>query len=285
MALVCLAIILAVATLGSCNSLLDPGSAGVHSQTIVTGGLIRYYDWAAPDGNQPRPVLLAFHGLGGNATEFRENSELLKPALDAGYVLAFPQASNEAGRGWSMGCDNCTDGDRLGISDVAYVDAVLDDLAKRTTIDRTRVYVTGFSMGGWFSYAMACQRSSMVKAIVPVGGLMPRPVAALCTPTQPIGAMVIFGDQDPTQPYAGRAGPYGLFGADSSALFWSNASQCGFATEQRQTFGNTQVDVMQIEQCRDGVRVERHRVVGLAHVWPKGNYSATRELLRFFAEH
>lgn len=46
-----------VMALGSCDSLLDPDAGSVRTRTIVAGGLIRYYEWAAPDGEQTRPVL------------------------------------------------------------------------------------------------------------------------------------------------------------------------------------------------------------------------------------
>ena len=201
-------------------------------------------------------------------------------------TVVFPQAADETGRTWAMGCAGCTDGDVLGIDDVAFVDALLDDLARRRSIDRSRVYVTGFSMGGWFSYTFACQRSGSVKAIAPVGGLMPRPIAQQCTPVRPIGALVIFGDLDQTQPYDGRVGPYGLLGADSSAIFWSTAGNCRTVIpEDARSFGETVVRVAERTDCDGGIHVERHRVVGLTHVWPKGRYSATRELLGFFGEH
>jgi polyhydroxybutyrate depolymerase len=278
--------LLLLAALGACDSLLDPDAGRIRTQTIVVGGLIRHYEWAAPDGDQTRPIILAFHGAGGNANEYRMNSELVDPALDAGYAIVFGEAPNETGRTWAMGCAGCTEGDRLGIDDVAYVDAVLNDLAMRTNIDRTRVYVTGFSQGGWFSYALACQRSNVVRAVAPVGGLMPRPVADLCAPVKPIGALVIFGDLDQTQPYGGRIGPYGLLGADSSAIFWSQAANCKVEqAEESRSFGATQVSVMQREDCDGGVRIERHKVLGLTHVWPSGRYSATSEIMRFFAAH
>ena len=278
--------VLLVMALGGCNSLLDPDAGSVRTQTIVVGGLIRYYEWAAPDGDQARPVLLAFHGAGGNSNEYRMNSELVAPAIEAGYVVAFPQAANETGRTWAIGCAGCTQGDELGIDDVAFVDAVLNDLAMRTNIDRTRVYATGFSMGGWFTYALACQRGNIVQAIAAIGGLMPRPVAAQCTPTQPLGALVIFGDLDQTQPYGGRVGPYGLFGADSSAIFWSSAANCQTVpAEEERTFGETVVRVAQRTDCDGNVHIERHRVVGMTHVWPSGRYDATRELIRFFGAH
>ena len=281
----CVTTLLACLTSG-CNSLLDPDGAGVRGQTIVSGGLIRYYEWTAPDGNEAKPVLLAFHGLGGNATDMRSMSGLASAGREAGYAVVFPQASDEGGRGWAVGCPNCTDGDRLGIDDVAYVDAVLDDLATRTSIDRSRVYATGFSMGGWFTYTLACRRANSVRAIAPVGGLMPRPVAAECAASRPLGVLVIFGDRDATQPYAGSPGAFGLLGADSSATFWSTAAQCRFESgDERKVFGGTRVDVLTQDQCDGGVSIERHRVIDLAHTWPDGSYSATREVMRFFAGH
>lgn len=132
----------------------------------------------------------------------------------------------------------------------------------------------GFSMGAWFTYALACQRSGMIEAIAPVGGLMPRPVAALSQPASPLGALVIFGDNDQTQPYNGTAGAFGLF-ADSSAIFWSKANHCSVQhPDDERTFGSTRVRLMIHEDCDGGTTIERHRVIGLPHVWPSGNYGA-----------
>ena len=276
-------LVLATSVLAGCDSVIAPDVDNIPGHTIVTGGLIRYYEWTASNGDQPKPVLLVFHGLGGNAAEIRSGTGLSKEGKDAGYVVVFPQAANEAGRGWSMGCENCTAGDRRGINDVAYVDAILDDLARHTSIDRSRVYATGFSMGAWITYALACNRPGLFRAIAPVGGLMPRPVAALCTAAQPVGALVIFGDNDQTQPYNGIPGPFGLLGADSSALFWSSAANCRVEhASELKTFGATRVDVVLRDNCDDGKIVERHRVLGLTHVWPSGSYDASREILRFF---
>jgi polyhydroxybutyrate depolymerase len=280
-------IVLVSTLVAGCDAVIDPfDDDRITSQTIVTGGLIRYYEWVAPDGNAPRPVLLVFHGLGGNAGEIRRSSEMTEPANHAGYVVVYPQAANEANRGWSMGCERCTDGDVRGINDVAYVDAILDDLANRTPIDRSRIYATGFSMGGWFVYALACQRSGMVRAIAPVGGLMPRPVAGLCEHNDPTGALVMFGDNDQTQPYNGSPGEFGVFGADSSAIFWARANNCGVeGPDEEKTFGSTRVRVTVHTACDGGVTVERHRVIGLTHVWPSGSYDATREVLKFFGNY
>jgi polyhydroxybutyrate depolymerase len=281
-----IAFVLAPSALTSCDSVIAPDDDSITGQTIITGGLIRYYEWTAPAGDQAKPVLFVFHGYGGNAAEIRLSTDMSRQGKDAGYVVVFPQASNEAGRGWTMGCENCTEGDRRGVNDVTYVDAILDDLARRTPIDRSRVYAAGFSMGAWFTGALACHRPGLLRAIAPLGGLMPRPIAALCTSPQPVGALVIFGDADPTQPYNGSPGQFGLFGVDSSAIFWSDVANCRVERpSERKTFGSTQVDVLRREDCDGGKIVERHSVIGLNHVWPSGSYDASREILRFFAVH
>jgi len=269
-----------------CNALTGLGGATVNHQTIVVGGWIRYYEWTASASADPKPVLLAFHGLGGNAADMRLMSGLAEAGREAGFTVAFPEAAQEANRGWSAGCAGCTTGDVLGIDDVAYVDALLNDLATRTSIDRSRVYAAGFSMGAWFTYTLACHRSDIVRAIVAVGGLMPRPVAELCAPTAPVGVLVIFGDHDPTQPIAGKPGPFGLLGADSSAIFWSNFAHCRVnSADEPRLYGRTEVSIMQRTECDGGVTISRHRAVGLEHVWPSGSYHAPREALRFFAAH
>lgn len=278
--------LLAVTTmllLGGCGWLTAPRE-GVEERFLTVGGISRRYEWKAPDGITNAPVIIAFHGLAGTATAMRQLTSLHRLAMEEGYAIVYAEAAIEGGRGWSMGCQDCTNADVFGIDDVAYVDAVLDDLAQRTSINKNEIYATGFSMGAWFTYVLACKRAGRVKAIVPVAGLMPRPVAAACTPAQPVDVLVIMGDEDPTQPFGGRPDPFGLFGADSSASFWADVAQCE-ATDPNppNSHGATHVGVVRWTGCTGNARVERHRVIGMPHLWPDNAYSANAEVMRTFA--
>ncbi|MDF1503182.1 alpha/beta fold hydrolase [Roseisolibacter sp. H3M3-2] len=248
-------------------------------ETLVVGGRTRAYRWNAPTVAPPaagRPVVLAFHGLGGSAEQMREATGLDAAALRDGFVVVYPEAVREARGGWAMGCAGCTPADTLGVDDVAYVDAVLDDVARRTPVDRARVHALGFSMGGWFVHAYACRRADRLAAAAPLGAVMPRPVAAACAPARPLSLLVAFGSADASQPWDGHAGEFGLLGVDGSAAFWARAASCGAPA------ADASGDVLTWGGCAGGARVARRRVVDLPHVWPRTGWDASAEMLRFF---
>src|SRR5215831_5938057 len=58
------------------------------------------------------------------------------------------------------------------IDDVAFVAALLDDLAARVDYDRARVYATGHSNGAMMAYRLAQDLSDRIAAIAPVGGAL-----------------------------------------------------------------------------------------------------------------
>jgi polyhydroxybutyrate depolymerase len=52
--------------------------------------------------------------------------------------------------------------------DVTYVRAIIEQLAKELTIDRSRIYATGLSMGGGMSLQLALEAPDLIAAIAPV---------------------------------------------------------------------------------------------------------------------
>ena len=93
----------------------------------------------------------------------------------------FPEGvpSSEGGGGplgvtatWNAGvcCDPALKQD---IDDVAYFDALLDDLATRIDYDPRRVYATGLSNGAMMSFRLACQLSERITAVAPVAAAFP----------------------------------------------------------------------------------------------------------------
>lgn len=52
----------------------------------------------------------------------------------------------------------------------AFLEQVLDDAAPRFHVDRSRVFVTGFSMGGGIVWQLACRAPSEFAAFGPVAG-------------------------------------------------------------------------------------------------------------------
>jgi predicted esterase len=120
-------------------------------------GLVMPADWQ-PGEKRARPVLLWFHGRGENLSELafvngqmKAKAELAVPgALIVNLYGRFCNASKFAGE----------------------IDAfeALEDVARRTSIDRSRIGVAGFSMGGASVWHMSTHHSGLWCAATPGAG-------------------------------------------------------------------------------------------------------------------
>lgn len=124
-------------------------------RAVRAGGRERAYDLAVPSGGAgPRPLVFAFHGGGGTPEDMR--AELALEAAMPDAIVAYP-----AGRGgvWDIVSppkDN---------ADLAFFDEVLAFVLKAECVDESRVFLTGYSMGGYFATQLACRRAPQIRAI------------------------------------------------------------------------------------------------------------------------
>ena len=144
-------------------------SAGGVTQTWTIGGVERTAIVHRPrEKPSASPVILAFHGHGGSARNVERSMHFHSEWADA--VVVYPQGlltkSARDPQGTRSGWQN-----RVGEfedRDVAFVDAIMASLRAQGWVDDTRVYATGHSNGGGFTYALWCARSSMLAAVAPV---------------------------------------------------------------------------------------------------------------------
>jgi len=177
-----------------------PASLGV-LQTVTVGGLEREYIVYAPKALAgPAPLVLVFHGGGGNARSMTRLGFNTLADKD-GFVAAYPHAIDGH---WNDGRDAALfRSQREKIDDVAFVRALVDAVAKQRPIDRSRVFATGVSNGGIFCHRLAADASDLVAAVAPVIGGMAEPVAKRFAPEHPVSLLVIQGDADPLVPIDG----------------------------------------------------------------------------------
>ena len=112
--------------------------AGDHAITLRD----RAYILHVPAKLGPRPPLvLNFHGGGGNATQHQKYSQMDAVADREGFLVVYPEGSGPLeGRlqTWNAGgC--CGMAVRDNIDDVAFVRRLLDDLAKRQAYDSASI--------------------------------------------------------------------------------------------------------------------------------------------------
>jgi len=192
----------------------DPGSGplavGDYDFDITQGGRDRYYLLHVPPAAATAgglPLVLALHGGGGNPGGFAEESGLDAVSDREGFLVAYPAGSGVFARTlltWNAGADCCGYAFDRQIDDVSFLLAVVEDIAARTRLDRSRVYVTGHSNGGMMTYRLAAEASDRIAAAVPVAGAMMLPTFA---PTRPVPLLHIHSVDDPRALYDGGIGP------------------------------------------------------------------------------
>ncbi len=126
--------------------------------------------------NMKAPVILAFHGHGGNM-HFAARGMAFQNAWPEAIVV-YPQGLPTPGiildregkrPGWQR--EPGQEGDR----DLKFVDAILATLREKHSIDENRIYATGFSNGGLFTYLLLSQKPDVFAAFAPGGAaLLPR---------------------------------------------------------------------------------------------------------------
>jgi polyhydroxybutyrate depolymerase len=239
-----------------------------------------------------RPVLVAYHGGGGEAAGFQEYAGLDAVADREGFIVVYPFGSGVLPRRlltWNAG-ECCGYAMTQGIDDVAFTVALLDDLSRRTTIDRRRVYATGHSNGAMMSYRLAAERSDIVAAIAPVAGA--HDVAAFA-PTHVVAVLHMHSIDDPRALYGGGMGPpfpgTNVRSSHQPVMEglerWLRFNRCSReprTVESRSGARNTvnasqTATLLAWEGCASGGDVRHWKLTGSGHGWPGTTQSPVRQ--------
>jgi polyhydroxybutyrate depolymerase len=87
--------------------------------------------------------------------------------------------------------------------ELAFLDAVRDDLIRRWQVDPSRLLVTGFSQGGSMVWDLACRRGRDYAAFAAVAGAFWEPLPETCD-GGPLDLLHLHGTSDPVVPMTGR---------------------------------------------------------------------------------
>lgn len=127
------------------------------------------------DHGMPTPVILVFHGGGGDAENIRWSSKMDEKSDTAGFIVVYPDGTGpfekklhtfHVGPGYGYAWEN-------KIDDVKFVEYLLNDVEKLFNIDSKRIYATGLSNGAMMSYRVLSDLSEKIAAIAPIGGSLP----------------------------------------------------------------------------------------------------------------
>jgi len=137
---------------------------GQYAQTFTAkdGKTLKYLFYVPEDyakSRKPWPVVLFLHGAGERGDDLEKVKVHGPPRLAAqGKKLSFIGISPQCPeRAWWT-------------SEVDVLKALLDDIAAKYNVDENRVYLTGLSMGGFGTWALAIDQPTRFAAIAPICG-------------------------------------------------------------------------------------------------------------------
>ncbi len=298
------------ATEGSVPAAERAGLSGIRK--VRAGGLEREYLVHVPParpGDEALPVVLVFHGGGGNAEGTARLTGFNGVADRERFIVVYPQG---IGGSWNDGRQTrVTQAHRDKVDDLAFFDALLAALSTERRIDPKRVFATGISNGGIFSHFLAARRSERIAAIAPVVGGIADPFHLQFHPARPVSVLIIQGTEDPLVPYAGGpvAGGGGgrdrgrVIATDEAVKLWVRHNGCAAEPTTRPTPDRDPRDgcvttSFAWTRCREGTEVQLYRVDGGGHAWPSGAQYLPQSVIgrvtrdfgtdaiwRFFKEH
>lgn len=150
-----------------------------------------------------RPLLVFLHGLGGSGDDLVRALELRRHADELGFAFIAPDGHVDyAGRRFWNATPSCCNFDALEVDHVAALSGWIDAALKHPRVDARRVYVVGFSNGGFMAYRAACELAPRLRGIFSIAGAGPSEPAA-CQPQHQLSVVQIHGDADAIVSFSG----------------------------------------------------------------------------------
>ncbi len=179
---------------------VPPPNTQMNYIDITSGGQSRRYLLWYPDNydnTHPYRLVIAYHWWSGSASQVFDCSTegincyttqspfygLLNLADDSTIFVA-PDGTGDP-LGWPNG-----DGAQL-----VFTDDILEQVESDLCIDKTRIFANGFSYGGGMSYAIACDRADVFRAVAVYSGAV---LSGCGDGTKPIAYFASHGQDDGT---------------------------------------------------------------------------------------
>ncbi len=186
---------------GACSSNL---AAGVVETTLTAGGAahpVRIYVPAVVAGTEVLPTVLNWHGNGGNGNDHAAYTEFEALAEQEGFIVVHPTGVEStdlpvfgAATGWEL-----VDGlDSPSRDDIAFANALIDELVANWCADSTRIYSIGMSNGGLFTSTLVCVMADRLAGAASVAGVYHSPS---CAPSRPVPYLAFHAPDDGVVPY------------------------------------------------------------------------------------
>jgi len=252
-------------------------------------GTRTFYVWVPTgyNGTVPLPLIIAYHGLGDDCTNFGPATGLQELSESSLFLYAYPCGwPGLLGNAWNAGtCCNL-----IGPDDVAFTKDIVSTVQSNYNVDNTKIYAAGFSNGAMMAEILGCVAPDVFHATVSVSGIVELEPGnsggeTACNTaygkfTQRVSTANIHGDLDFVVPWTGDA----ILGfPDVPTNFADWATRNGCQGNPVQTFSKGAYTESTYQNCvnKTTVRVVHH--YGGGHEWPSdGDFDTATYVVNFF---
>ena len=266
---------------------------------FMFGGIMRYYVLVGPrftPTGAKFPVLMNLHGYGGHA-DWEMNYCQTQLVDTAGFLTVYPEA---VARRWNSGISGNADYPTPAVNDSGFISALIDTLGSRDEVDKNRIFVCGYSNGGFMSLRLAAQLGDKIAGAASVVGVNTDAIPAVFDDARyhPMPILLINGTLDPEVPYSGK--PY-FHSVDSTVNFWRAKNSCTTLAQvdtiNADAGDNCTVIRYTYTSAANSSKVVLLKVVGGGHAWPGSppevppagvttrDIDANTEIVRFFRDY
>jgi len=229
---------------------------GKMTKQLVVNNTNREYIIYVPEnftGTSSLPLLLSFHGLSSNMNFNYDYTNFGELAERENFIVVHPNGIDNR---WTVSATNNPD--------IDFIEALLDQLENDYNIASNRIYSTGMSNGGNFSFTLACGLNDRIAAIASVTGLMLQMAIGDCIPSRPLAVLHIHGTEDLIANYAFVQG-----GLD----FWTdhnNTNDFPIISDIPNIDSGDGSTVKRFEYLNgnSNVEVQHLKITGGGHEWP-----------------
>jgi polyhydroxybutyrate depolymerase len=181
------------------------GAPAVLEEHLDVGGIARTFLVYVPrEAVDPPALVIALHGGDGDGASMRRRiRDTLEPLADTrGFLVVYPD-------GYEGNWNDCRGrapfaAKREGIDDVAFLRALTSRLVRERHVDPSRVFVFGFSNGGYMAYRLALEAPDAFAAVAAVAASLPVEAEMDCRSSgRPVSVMAVNGTADPITLYDG----------------------------------------------------------------------------------
>jgi polyhydroxybutyrate depolymerase len=223
--------------------------------------------------NEKLPLLVVLHGYGVPSALLVVKAGLSRLADEKRFAYLVPEGNRDSANRpfWNAG-PSCCSIDAANVDDVGRLSALIQAALEDPKLDPTRVYVIGYSNGGFMAHRLACAIGDRLTAVISISGAAPGAGEA-CKPSK-LAVLEIHGVTDPIVRYGGgRVFDRSDFAEHPSALdsmqSWAARLGCSGAAKRLEnrdlepSLPGAETEVLRFDGCRGAV--ELWSVRGGAH--------------------